>query len=412
MLFRFCLYGFLKNQQYYEPFFILALREKGLSFFVIGVLIAFQHICDNLLQVPSGVIADTWGRKRSMVLSFSAYILSFVIYGLSSSLPLLFLAAFCFAVGESFRSGTHKAMIFAWLQLQGREKEKTRFYGLTRSWSQLGSAVSVVLAAVMVFHFQRFALIFWVSAIPYVFGIINIIGYPAALDGTRVARFSLRGAMCELVRAFRESWRNRPLRDLFLESMVFKGSFTVAKQYLQPLLKAGALSLPFLLAYSGEQRAAVLVGAVYFVLYLLSSQASLMAHRIVDWFGGEKRASRVLWAIQLASFALMVPALLWQDGLVAVPCFLFLAILQNTFRPVYLSRLDEVSDADLGATVLSIDAQLESIFVMIAAPLVGFAVDHYGLWPVGALGMLAALVILGYLRRPPAPGAAQAPGTP
>ena len=32
MLFRFCLYGFLKNQQYYEPFLILVFREKGLSF--------------------------------------------------------------------------------------------------------------------------------------------------------------------------------------------------------------------------------------------------------------------------------------------------------------------------------------------------------------------------------------------
>ena len=29
--FRFSLYGFLKNQTYYEPFLILALREKGLS---------------------------------------------------------------------------------------------------------------------------------------------------------------------------------------------------------------------------------------------------------------------------------------------------------------------------------------------------------------------------------------------
>ena len=36
MLFRFCLYGFLKNQQYYEPFLILVFREKGLSFLQIG----------------------------------------------------------------------------------------------------------------------------------------------------------------------------------------------------------------------------------------------------------------------------------------------------------------------------------------------------------------------------------------
>ena len=39
MLVRFCLYGFLKNQQYYDAFLILAFRAKGLSFTEIGLLI-------------------------------------------------------------------------------------------------------------------------------------------------------------------------------------------------------------------------------------------------------------------------------------------------------------------------------------------------------------------------------------
>ncbi|MCP3959885.1 MAG: MFS transporter, partial [bacterium] len=47
MLFRFCLYGFLKNQKYYEPFLILAFLEKGLSFFDIGLLIAFREVAIN-----------------------------------------------------------------------------------------------------------------------------------------------------------------------------------------------------------------------------------------------------------------------------------------------------------------------------------------------------------------------------
>lgn len=399
MLFRFCLYGFLKNQQYYDPFLVLAFREKGLSFFVIGVLLAFRHICTNVLQVPTGVIADTWGRRRSMILAFSAYIVSFVLYGFSTDLPVLFIATFCFAIGESFRSGTHKAMIFSWLQRMGREREKTRYYGLTRSWSQLGSALSVVIAAIIVFTFNRYSLIFWISIIPYIAGIINILGYPAFLDGERKQAFTVKGAALELIRAFKDSWRNIALRDLFTESMVFKGSYTVAKQYLQPLLKTAALSFPLLLAFSGEQRAAVLVGAVYVVLYLLSSLASRHAHTLCAWFGGEKKASQMLWVIQCACFLLMIPALGWNKLWWAVLCFLLLAILQNTFRPVYMCRLDEVSDADLGATILSIDSQLESMFVMIGAPLLGLAVDQFGLWPIGVFGVLGAVMVLGYLNR-------------
>ena len=56
--FRFSLYGFLKNQTYYEPFLILALREKGLSFFAIGLLIGFRELCVNLFEVPSGAVAS------------------------------------------------------------------------------------------------------------------------------------------------------------------------------------------------------------------------------------------------------------------------------------------------------------------------------------------------------------------
>jgi MFS family permease len=79
MLFRFSLYGFLKNQQYYEPFIILAFLEKGLSFSLIGILIGFRELAKILLEIPSGAAADLYGRRRSMIISFSAYIVSFVL---------------------------------------------------------------------------------------------------------------------------------------------------------------------------------------------------------------------------------------------------------------------------------------------------------------------------------------------
>ena len=76
MLYRFCLYGFLKNQQYYDPFLVLAFLQKGLSFGAIGVLIGFRAVCVNLLEIPAGAMADILGRRRSMIASFLAYIAS------------------------------------------------------------------------------------------------------------------------------------------------------------------------------------------------------------------------------------------------------------------------------------------------------------------------------------------------
>ena len=81
MLFRFCLYGFLKNQQYYDLFFFLAFLEKGLSYTMIGTLIGFREICVSLMEIPTGAIADVLGRRRSMIASFLAYIGSFALFG-------------------------------------------------------------------------------------------------------------------------------------------------------------------------------------------------------------------------------------------------------------------------------------------------------------------------------------------
>ena len=58
MIARFSAYGFLKNQQYYDPFLILAFRDKGLSFFLIGLLFGFRGLAVNIMEVPTGVLAD------------------------------------------------------------------------------------------------------------------------------------------------------------------------------------------------------------------------------------------------------------------------------------------------------------------------------------------------------------------
>ncbi len=80
MLFRFCLYGFLKNQRYFEPFLILAFRQKDLAFATIGLLIAFREICVVVMEIPTGAVADALGRRRAMIASFVAYVGAFVFW--------------------------------------------------------------------------------------------------------------------------------------------------------------------------------------------------------------------------------------------------------------------------------------------------------------------------------------------
>ena len=395
MLFRFSLYGFLKNQRYYENFLYLAFLDKGLSYFEIGILIGFREVCTNLFEIPSGAVADLYGRRRAMIFSFFAYIASFVIFAVSQSLFPLFAAMFFYGLGDAFRSGTHKAMIFDWLRLQGRSDEKTKIYGFTRSWSQMGSAVSVLIAGALVFYSGNFVDIFWFSIIPYAMNIVNFFGYPARLDGDRQSEFSLKAVARMLGSALKQSVQFPPLRRLVFEGMGFEGMYKASKDFLQPILKQTVIALPLLLALDESKRTALLVAGVYFVLYFLSSFASRNSHQVSNWRGGDEGAARFMWWMDLALFALLIPALWFSWYPAIIVLFVGLAILQNCWRPGLISRFNAQSTPEMGATILSIEAQSKSLATIMLAPLLGLLVDTVGNFsPVGIVGICIAVAIL------------------
>ncbi len=405
MIRRFSLYGFLKNQRYYEPFIILAFLEKGLSFFDIGLLIAFREIIKNLLEIPSGAIADIYGRRRAMILSFAAYIVSFIIFGGADSIAFLFLAMFFYGVGEAFRTGTHKAMIFSWLSMQGRAAAGTKVYGFTRSWSKLGSATSVILAAILVFTSSRYSYIFYFSIIPYILGIINFLGYPAILDNQRQKEARFADIVRHLKETVRDVLKQAAQRRLIIESMCFDGVFEATKDYLQPILKSAALLLiPGMLlsmSLNEPQQAALFIGPVYFLLYILAALASRQAHIVVRLAGCEQNCVRLMWGLNLLVFAALVPAMYYQNYPAMICGFVFLHVLHNCWRPVLISRFDRCSSERKKATVLSIESQAKSFATIIAAPLLGLAVDlvrHNNIggeyWPIGVLGLVVSLYCL------------------
>ena len=53
--YRFCIYGFLKNLRFFEPFFIIYFMSKGISFLEIGILYAVREIASNLFISPRTV---------------------------------------------------------------------------------------------------------------------------------------------------------------------------------------------------------------------------------------------------------------------------------------------------------------------------------------------------------------------
>ena len=147
---KFCAYGFLKNLKFFEPYLLIFLMSKGLSLFEIGVLIGIREIIINVFEIPSGMIADCFGRKKELYACFTFYILSFLFCFFLESFLTAAVAMGLFGLGEAFRSGTHKAMIYTYLDQKGWQKQKTFVYGRTRSFSLIGSAFSALLGILLI----------------------------------------------------------------------------------------------------------------------------------------------------------------------------------------------------------------------------------------------------------------------
>ena len=370
---KFSAYGFLKNLRFFEPFMVLFLLEKGISYLEVGTLFAVREIAINVLEIPTGAIADALGRRRTMIASFVSYLGSFVIFWLGSTLPVFLLAMLFFSFGEAFRTGTHKAMILTHLRLRDQEQFKTDYYGHTRAWSQMGSAVSALIAAAIVVSSGRYTTVFLFSTIPYALDLLLMLSYPKELDGRRVAfRWSLVGASFrKLFRSLRETLRRRGALRVVTSSAAFGGFYKGTKDYLQPMVAALALSIPLATHLPDTQREAILIGVVYTVLYLLSAWSSRAAGSIAGRLPSPHSAMNWELAVGLL-FGIGIGLTSWA-GYAAVPVLLFFSVylIQNMRRPLGVSVVSDVVPEEVLATVLSVESQLQSLFAAAGAFAVG-----------------------------------------
>lgn len=401
MLRRFSAYGFLKNQRYHEPFFVLALLEQGLSFFDVGLVVGLGAVLVNVFEVPFGAIADVYGRRRALVLGLLAYIAAFVVFGLSLGFVGACGAMALYAVGEGFRGGTHKAMIFDWLRSQGRQAEGADVYGTTRSWSKRGSAVSAALGAVLVLALGEFTAAFWWTAIPYVVNVVNLATYPAALD--RRSPDASVGAVARATwDAVRSAFTMAPLRRLLVESMVFEAPIKIAATYVQPMIQLAVIASFATARGESFTTTVIAAGAIYFVLGMVEASASKHAGGYSRRSGGDEPAIARLWWLHLACGIALLAALFANAPWIAIGAFVVqFGVARNLFRAVQLARYDARCPPELAATVLSLESQAQAMMVAVAAPLVGWAIDSATvadadsvarLWPAGVAAVIGALI--------------------
>lgn len=388
--YKFCFYGFFKNLRLFDPFLLLYFVDEGISYSEIGILYAFREVIVNLFEIISGVIADVVGRKNAMVAAFVSYIVSFLLFYSFSGFSGFLLAFFFYGIGDSFRTGTHKAMINAYLLQNNWQDEKVRYYGRTRSWSQRGSAISSLLSAALLFYTGRFDYLFLLTAVPYLFDLLLLSSYPSYLNGTKMPSsqswwIRIKEHLMEVVMAMKKL---SSVRVVILTSG-FTGYYKAVKDYIQIIITGLAAKFVIIPHVNSEQHIAIYIGLTYFALFMLNSVASRNAYRLEQ--GGVtskvglinlQQSGYVLGAMASLFFVLNYP-------LLALLSFASIFIVQNLRRPLAVNYITRQFDEKMMASIMSVESQSETLISAFLALLLGIMVDLSGVgWGIGVLSVL------------------------
>ncbi len=382
--YKFSAYGFLKNLRFFDPYIILFFLEVGISYVEIGILFSIREIATNFLELPTGIIADSIGRRRSMIFSFLSYIISFIIFYFFPGFYYYIIAMIFFSFGEAFRTGTHKAMILTYLKIKGISDLKVYYYGYTRSASQLGSAVSSLIALSIVFLRGSYRIVFLASIVPYILELFLMMSYPKELDGD-VKKFEksffkeVWERSLETTKAFFSIFRDKLIMKSLLTSSVFSGLYKGTKDYIQPLLKYYVLSLPILLSLTKEKRTMVMVGIVYFFIYLMTSYTSKKSGPFSKRVKSVARGINLTFLVGVGLFFLSGLFLLLKLYFLSIIFFISIFILENLRKPLNVGYISDKIALKIMATGLSGESQLKTIFSAGFSFAMGVLVQYLGL---------------------------------
>ncbi|MHA1592288.1 MAG: MFS transporter [Candidatus Heimdallarchaeaceae archaeon] len=394
LMWKFRLYGFFKNLRFFEPYLIIMLLvylgDSDFPLLTIGTLFLVQEVFTYLFEIPSGILADKFGRKNELLLCFLFYVSSFVLYFIGFSLSfdfffVLFIAAALYGLGESFRSGTHKAMILTWTDKNDYSEHKTFVYGRTRSWSLIGSTVNGIASIFLVLFLPNAQWVFLIAIIPYVCDFILIATYPKYMNEHKPRETTFWKEMGKGFKDIFIAFKDRRLRKGAFSSATYDAIYKSLKDYIQPIIKIYILVIiaNFGLTFNSsiltsDNLIIIILGSMYSLFYLLSSFSSKYAYIIRNWFKSVKNSMDILF--YLFAGVLILNAIFISVSLPIAVVFLYLLIyiFQNIRRPLCVDYLGGIMKKEQRATILSAESQIKSILVFVFAPLFGFLADFAG----------------------------------
>ncbi len=353
-IFKNYIYTFLANFNLTSGVWMLYLAYRGLSLFEIGIMEAIFHITSFTMEVPTGIVADLFGRKTSRVIGRVVGIISTVLMIYSGGVVGFAMSFVLSALSYNLESGAGDALIYDSMIEIGIEKKYMKIKGKSEVVYQCANALALPIGGYLA-----------TIDYSYVYKVALVVGAVAALQSLSFIEPSV-GKVTKKENGFKTFTHqlkesvlviknSKKLSFLILMSESVGVFSTTTFFYIQNYLKINGRS---------EFR----IGIVLAVGALLSAIGVTQAHKIEKRFGYKKTLTILLGGMVFFLW-LMVTGTYSEIGIIGLSV---VEAIEYVIMSDYINRL---IPSERRATVLSMQSMIFSLFMIVLFPLVGLIGD-------------------------------------
>ncbi|MGR3764067.1 MFS transporter [Rossellomorea sp. NS-SX7] len=373
-------YLFFAQLFFDRALWVIYLGDKGMTFGEIGILEALLHLAIVLFEVPTGMIADLYGRKVSLVIGNLFSLLYALLMLVSGTFTVFTLAFLSMGLMVTFHSGAEQAFAYDTLKNDKREKDYTKVIGSMTAISLLSLSLAKFLGGFMAEVSWE-----WVYGSTIVTHVLAVIPLLFMKEPPREKTEDIGGR-----------WYNKWVHQFKLGVRVWKNNPVIHRPVVLFILASAVMVI---IVFYGQEYfiqlgySSIVVGAVFTIEGLLGVVMAKIAYKVEERF----KFFNILYyglGLFLLFFILFIFATDWAILL----SFLFLAQLLSLFEPIFSSFIQRFLDSNIRSTFLSLIGLMESFVIMISFPLFGLAIERSG-FTDGFAGLLIIFMVMagGYL---------------
>ena len=371
--------------QFYVPIYFV--NQVGLSAAKVGLGLSSAAMASAVGFFLAGALTDSqsWGRRRTLMLSCIISILADGVFLFAQGLPLLILANVFMGLGDSLYWPASGAAIAD--ASSGRQREKA--YAVSGLADALGSGLGIVMGGLLIATAHSYQLLFVVDGITFLIflGVLTVM----------VEDTSVQLSHGSTHRGW-DAWRKALLNPLFLGFIPVNILFTT---YIN--LMESTLPLYFTNVVQRSSQLTLTpgnIGVLFSFYVLVVALLQVPAVRILERYQRVTvlMLSMMLWGIGFLLIWLVGLAIGWQLILIVL-AIMTLAIANVTYNPFAVALVTELAPKPCLGIYLSLNAQCWTVGYLLGPLVGGWSLDQnentaHALWTIASLSALIGILFL------------------